>query len=68
MPLTITTRAGVLSFLSATAVLGIPADVTIEEVALELMLPADSATEAAVMRLDDTPPTAETTPPPPYGR
>jgi transcriptional regulator with XRE-family HTH domain len=48
IPLLIKTRLGRLSFIGATTVFGSPADVTLEEIALEVMHPADSFTEAAV--------------------
>jgi hypothetical protein len=37
-----------LSFLSITAVIGTPMDVTVEELAIESFYPADQATAAAV--------------------
>jgi transcriptional regulator with XRE-family HTH domain len=48
MPLLVQTRLGRLSFIGATTVFGSPADVTLEEIALEVMHPADSYTDAAV--------------------
>lgn len=48
VPLLIQTRLGRLSFIGATTVFGSPADVTLEEVALEVLHPADAMTEAAV--------------------
>jgi transcriptional regulator with XRE-family HTH domain len=50
VPLIIQTRLGRLSFISATTVFGSAADVTLEEVALELLHPADAFTESAVLR------------------
>jgi transcriptional regulator with XRE-family HTH domain len=43
-PLRITTRFGVLSFLSTVTVFGTPNDVTLSELALEMLFPADDET------------------------
>lgn len=48
VPLDVDTGLGRLSFLSATTVFGEPLDVTLEEIAVERLYPADAATEAAV--------------------
>lgn len=48
VPLLVQTRLGRLSFIGATTVFGSPADVTLEEVALEVLHPADAFTDAAV--------------------
>jgi transcriptional regulator with XRE-family HTH domain len=48
VPLHIQTRIGCLSFIGATTVFGSPLDVTLEEIALEVMHPADDFTERAV--------------------
>jgi transcriptional regulator with XRE-family HTH domain len=48
VPLIVQTRLGRLSFVSATTVFGSPADVTLEEVALEVLHPGDAFTEATV--------------------
>ncbi|EGI76548.1 helix-turn-helix domain-containing protein [Hylemonella gracilis] len=48
LPLIVQTRLGQLSFIGATTVFGSPADVTLEEVALEVLHPADAHTEQAV--------------------
>jgi len=48
VPLLIETRLGTLSFVGATTVFGSPADVTLEEVALEVLHPADASTDSAV--------------------
>ena len=48
VPLVVDTRIGRLSFIGSTTVFGTAADVTLEEIALEMMHPADAATEAAV--------------------
>jgi transcriptional regulator with XRE-family HTH domain len=45
VPLIIDTKLGQLSFISATTVFGSPVDVSLEELALELLHPADSFTE-----------------------
>ncbi|MBW8814951.1 MAG: helix-turn-helix transcriptional regulator [Caulobacterales bacterium] len=48
VPLEVETRLGRLSFLSATTVFGEPLDVTLEEIAVEQLYPADDATDRAV--------------------
>ena len=48
VPLIVKTRLGQLSFIGATTVFGTPADVTLEEVALEVLQPADDFTDKAV--------------------
>ena len=48
MLLEVETRLGRLSFLGATTVFGTPADVTLEEIALEVLYPADAFTDSAV--------------------
>ena len=48
IPLEIVTALGRLSFLNATTVFGTPLDVTLEEIALELLYPADTSTEKAL--------------------
>jgi transcriptional regulator with XRE-family HTH domain len=48
VPLDVMTSLGRLSFIGATTVFGAPADVTLEEIALEMLYPADEATERAV--------------------
>ncbi len=48
VPLLIQTRLGLLSFIGATTVFGSPADVTLEEVALEVLHPADALTDSTV--------------------
>lgn len=47
IPLRVRTDDGVLSFISATTVFGTPRDITLAELALETLLPADAATAAA---------------------
>ena len=51
MPLEVATRFGRLSFMGATTVFGTPADVTLEEIALEVLYPADAFTEKTVRAL-----------------
>jgi transcriptional regulator with XRE-family HTH domain len=48
MLLEVETRLGRLAFLGATTVFGTPADVTLEEIALEVLYPADSFTDKTV--------------------
>src|SRR5262249_22661808 len=48
MLLRVETRLGRLSFLGATTVFGTPADVTLEEIALEALYPADAFTDKTV--------------------
>ncbi len=50
-PLQIATEAGTLSFLNTTTIFGTPTDVTLSELALELLFPADADTIAAVRAL-----------------
>jgi transcriptional regulator with XRE-family HTH domain len=47
-PLEIATRLGQVSFLSTTTVFGTPTDVTLSELALEMLFPANEATAAIV--------------------
>jgi transcriptional regulator with XRE-family HTH domain len=47
-PLVIATRLGEVSFLSTTTVFGTPTDVTLSELALEMLFPANEATVAIV--------------------
>ncbi|WP_158931659.1 helix-turn-helix transcriptional regulator [Acidisphaera sp. S103] len=47
-PMRIATAAGVVSFLSTTTVFGTPTDLTLSELALEMLFPADSETEGIV--------------------
>jgi transcriptional regulator with XRE-family HTH domain len=48
IPLRVQTRLGTLSFFSTVTVFGTPVDVTISEIALELLYPADRETDLAV--------------------
>jgi transcriptional regulator with XRE-family HTH domain len=48
MPLQIATRLGTVSFLNTTTVFGTPTDITLSELALEMLFPADEATVAIV--------------------
>jgi hypothetical protein len=50
-PLQISTAAGTVSFLNTVTVFGTPADVTLSELALEMLFPADPETITAVKRL-----------------
>jgi transcriptional regulator with XRE-family HTH domain len=50
-PLRIATEAGTLSFLNTTTIFGTPTDVTLSELALELLFPADAETREAVSKL-----------------
>jgi transcriptional regulator with XRE-family HTH domain len=51
-PLQIATSAGVVSFLSTITIFGTPTDVTLSELALEMLFPADAETVAIVSALD----------------
>ena len=55
MPFQFRTPGGVLSFISTTTVFGTPADVTLQELALETFFPADTFTRDALRRLAETP-------------
>ncbi|MGA7323741.1 MAG: helix-turn-helix transcriptional regulator [Rhodomicrobium sp.] len=50
-PLQISTVAGTVSFLNTVTVFGTPIDVTLSELALEMLFPADLETVAAIKRL-----------------
>jgi transcriptional regulator with XRE-family HTH domain len=52
-PLRIATRMGTVSFLSTTTIFGTPTDVTLSELALEMLFPADEATVAIVKSMTD---------------
>jgi transcriptional regulator with XRE-family HTH domain len=53
-PLTVATRLGTVSFLNTTTVFGTPTDVTLSELALEMLFPADEQTRAVIrLMLDD---------------
>ena len=47
-PLQIVTRLGTVSFLNTTTIFGTPTDVTLSELALEMLFSADAATTAIV--------------------
>src|ERR1700733_3877093 len=47
-PLQIATRLGIVSFLNTTTIFGTPTDVTLSELALEMLFPADEVTIAIV--------------------
>ena len=51
MPFRLQTEHGVLSFISTTTIFGTPADVTLQELALETFFPADAQTAAALRQL-----------------
>jgi hypothetical protein len=46
-----TEQHGILSFISTTTIFGTPADITLQELALESFFPADAATAAALRQL-----------------
>ena len=48
MPLVLATPAGTLSFITTTTVFGTPVDITLSELALETLFPADAATAHAL--------------------
>ncbi len=50
-PLQIATDEGILSFLSTTTIFGTPIDVTLSELALEMLFPADAETITIVRKL-----------------
>lgn len=52
-PLRIRTRLGRVSFLNTTTVFAAPADITLSELALEMLFPADEATIAVVRDMAD---------------
>ena len=52
-PLRIATRLGTVSFLNTTTIFGTPSDVTLSELALEMLFPADEATVAIVKSMTD---------------
>jgi transcriptional regulator with XRE-family HTH domain len=55
-PLRIATRLGTVSFLNTTTIFGTPTDVTLSELALEMLFPADEATVAIVKTMVDEEP------------
>jgi transcriptional regulator with XRE-family HTH domain len=52
-PLKIATRLGTVSFLNTTTIFGTPTDVTLSELALEMLFPADEDTVAVVKAMAD---------------
>jgi hypothetical protein len=50
-PLQIATRLGTVSFLNTTTVFGTPTDVTLSELALEMLFPADEETAVIVQSM-----------------
>ena len=53
VPLELATTDGTLSFLSTTTVFGTPVDISLSELAIESLFPADQATAVAMQRLTD---------------
>jgi hypothetical protein len=51
--LQIATRLGTVSFLNTTTIFGTPTDVTLSELALEMLFPADTATIAIVRVMEE---------------
>jgi hypothetical protein len=51
VPLTLLTPHGVLNFITTITVFGAPHDITLSELAIETLLPADPATAAALRQL-----------------
>lgn len=51
VPLQLTSEDGVLTFISTTTVFGTPVDVTVSEIALECLFPADDVTAAHLRKL-----------------
>jgi hypothetical protein len=49
--LKLVTEVGLLSFISTTTIFGTPRDITLSELALEALFPADPETAAIVRRL-----------------
>ena len=52
-PLQIATRLGTVAFLNTTTIFGTPTDVTLSELALEMLFPADEPTIAIVKSMTD---------------
>ena len=52
-PLQVATRLGTVAFLSTTTIFGTPTDVTLSELALEMLFPADEQTVAIVKSMTD---------------
>jgi len=50
-PLQVATRLGTVSFLNTTTIFGTPTEVTLSELALEMLFPADSDTIEIVRRM-----------------
>jgi hypothetical protein len=55
VPLQLTSEDGVLTFISTTTVFGTPVDVTVSEIALECLFPADDLTAAHLRKLQALP-------------
>jgi len=58
-PLQIATRLGTVSLLNTTTIFGTPTDVTLSELALEMLFPADAATIEIVKRMVDEEPSQQ---------
>ncbi len=54
VPLRLSSETGVLSFVSTTTVFGTPVDITLAELAIESLFPADATTAAILRRLAET--------------
>jgi transcriptional regulator with XRE-family HTH domain len=54
VPLQLATPAGVLAFFGTTTIFGTPVDVTLSELAIESLLPADAATAQALRRIAES--------------
>jgi transcriptional regulator with XRE-family HTH domain len=55
VPLQLTSEDGMLTFISTTTVFGTPVDVTVSELALECLFPADDVTAAYLRKLQSLP-------------
>jgi transcriptional regulator with XRE-family HTH domain len=53
VPLQLVIDGGILAFFSTTTIFGTPVDITLSELALESLLPADAATAERLLRLAD---------------
>jgi hypothetical protein len=55
VPLQLTSEDGILTFISPTTVFGTPVDVTVSEIALECLFPADDLTATHLRKLQSPP-------------
>jgi transcriptional regulator with XRE-family HTH domain len=55
VPLQLTSEDGLLTFISTTTVFGTPVDVTVSEIALECLFPADDVTASHLRKLQSVP-------------